>query len=366
MTYKEVLFFVAQSLTIHHNARNRSKIEAQLRSNTVDWDAVVQLSTAHYVFPALYCNLKKVNFLGYVPKELLAFMKHLTQLNRERNQQIIIQAKEINSLLRKNNITPIFLKGTGNLLEGLYEDIAERMVGDIDLIVPKIDFFRTINVLKTNGYYEIENKLPEFHRHYPSMVKRNNIAAIEIHKEVIIEKYINEFSNEFIHQEAKEINGCFVLSFSQQICISGIASQVNDYGHAYNKIPLRNAYDVFLLSKKADSVTSIANLDKLFDHLNCFLAICYKIFGKDAHLGYTKNNTTDQYLKTFDTLLKDENFRKKHAQKTARKLFLNARIEILSRVFIDKPLRLWLWKRLRDPKWQTAKLVQLGLKKTWK
>jgi hypothetical protein len=49
-------------------------------------------------------------------------MKHITDLNRERNQQIIEQAKEINELLLTNNIASIFLKGTGNLLEGLYDD----------------------------------------------------------------------------------------------------------------------------------------------------------------------------------------------------------------------------------------------------
>ena len=46
-------------------------------------------------------------------------MEHITNLNRERNQQIITQAKELNTLLLKNNITPIFLKGTGNLIRGV-------------------------------------------------------------------------------------------------------------------------------------------------------------------------------------------------------------------------------------------------------
>ena len=31
-----------------------------LKINDIDWDAVVKVSTAHYVFPALYCNLKEL------------------------------------------------------------------------------------------------------------------------------------------------------------------------------------------------------------------------------------------------------------------------------------------------------------------
>ncbi len=126
MNYKETLFFVARALTINHEKHNFDFIKKQIKENLVDWGKVVQLSTKHYVFPALYCNLKRANLIELVPKDLVEYMEHITQLNRERNQQIITQAKEINELLLENDITPIFLKGTGNLLEGLYEDIAER------------------------------------------------------------------------------------------------------------------------------------------------------------------------------------------------------------------------------------------------
>ena len=134
MTYKETLFFVAKCLTINHEAHNKLIVEEVLQSDTVDWDEVVKLSTAHFVFPALYCNLKRASFLSYLPKELVEYMKYITELNRERNEEILAQAKELNTLLLEHDITPIFLKGTGNLLEGLYEDIGERMVGDIDFI----------------------------------------------------------------------------------------------------------------------------------------------------------------------------------------------------------------------------------------
>ena len=128
------MFFIAKCLTISLEEKNRQEIELILKTTDVDWDAVVKVSTAHYVFPALYCNLKRVDFLKYLPQELVSFMEYITNVNRERNKKIIAQAKELNSLLFDNNITPIFLKGTGNLLAGLYEDLAERMVGDIDFI----------------------------------------------------------------------------------------------------------------------------------------------------------------------------------------------------------------------------------------
>lgn len=105
MTYKETLYFVATCLTISLEDKNKQAIEKQLQENTIDWDAVVKVSTSHYVFPALYCNLKRADFLHYVPQDLVAYMEQVSCLNRERNEQVITQAKELNTLLLANSIT---------------------------------------------------------------------------------------------------------------------------------------------------------------------------------------------------------------------------------------------------------------------
>ena len=63
-------------------------------------------------------------------------MEHITNINRERNNKSL-PSKELNSLLLANNITPIFLKGTGILLAGIYEDIAERWLGILILFSQK-------------------------------------------------------------------------------------------------------------------------------------------------------------------------------------------------------------------------------------
>ena len=152
------MFFIAKCLTISLEAKNRKEIKVMLKTKEIDWDDVVKVSTTHYVFPTLYINLKRVNFLKYLPTDLVEYMRHLTDLNRERNIQILQQAQELNSLLLANNITPIFIKGTGNLLAGIYKDIAERMVGDIDFIFSEEDYPKAIDTLRNFGYSEVEKK----------------------------------------------------------------------------------------------------------------------------------------------------------------------------------------------------------------
>ena len=103
-------------MAISLEVKNRQEIEKQLQSDRIDWDAVVKVSTSHHVFPSLYCNLKRADLLKYLPQDLVSYMQYITNINRERNKQIILQANELNNVLLANNIAPIFLKGTGNLL----------------------------------------------------------------------------------------------------------------------------------------------------------------------------------------------------------------------------------------------------------
>jgi hypothetical protein len=303
LNYKETLFFIAKCLTISLEEKNRQEIELMLKTTDIDWDVVVKVSTAQYVFPALYCNFKRADFLKYLPADLVEYMKYITNLNRERNTQIIVQANDLNSVLLANNIRPIFLKGTGNLLAELYEDTAERMVGDIDFIFSINDYPKAIAVLRDYGYSDaIKYKYHcPSNKHYRKLLKENNIAAIEIHKELISEKHGNEFNYSLVDKDSQLINGVSVLSYANKLNLSIIANQINDHGFYYKTMALRNAYDVFLLSKKTNAKNAVNTLAKLAMPLNCFLAACYEVFNSVDSLEYNKTKKTAYYLSVFNS-----------------------------------------------------------------
>ncbi|TXD46681.1 nucleotidyltransferase family protein [Polaribacter sp. IC073] len=366
MNYKESLFFVAKCLTISLEEKNRNEIENQLKTEEIDWDAVVKLSTAHYVFPALYCNLKRAGFLHFLPEELVNYMIHITDLNRDRNTQIIIQAKAVHQLLVQNNITPIFLKGTGNLLEGLYDDISERMVGDIDFIVAKKDYEKSYELLQNNNYNKVTDEgysFPQF-KHQPRLIHKDRIAAVEVHKELLLEKYALEFNYNLIKADSQIINGMNVMSFKNQLSLSIIAKQINDGGIHYKNIALRNAYDVFLLSKKTPVINAFDHFETLKNPLNCFAASCHIVFGSVQSLKYEKTKETEAYLSKFLNDLKHQERTKKEYVKIDRKLFIKTRLNIIKKSLFNKEYRQWLMNRTSDKNWQREKLIQLRIKKT--
>ena len=60
--------------------KNKEAILLKLKSEEIDWEAVVKVSTSHYVLPALYCNLMRADFLQYLPQDLVVYMENIASL----------------------------------------------------------------------------------------------------------------------------------------------------------------------------------------------------------------------------------------------------------------------------------------------
>ena len=137
---------------------------------------------------------------------------------------------------------------------------------------------------------------------------------------------------------------------SNKLNLSIIANQINDSGFYYKSIPLRNAYDVFLLSKKTNAKDAVNTLDKLNHPLHCFLAACSKVFNSPDSLTYTQTKQTKAYLKLFKELI--TNSRKAKRRHTRIKFYIHLKL-ILTKFYkavIYKQYRIWLFYYIIDVK----------------
>jgi hypothetical protein len=347
MNYKETIFFIGKCLTVTKNSRNRTVIEKKLKNLDINWENIVKVSTAHYVFPTLYCNFKKVGFLKYLPNDLVEYMEHITNLNRERNEQILLQAKEINELLSANNITPIFLKGTGNLLENLYDDIAERMVGDIDFIISKNDYKKTIILLKKSGYYSKEESHNErtFHWHYAKLIKKGRIASVEVHNKILSKtnnKYFNVFNGE---KKYYTTNGYSFFKDDYKLLNTTLPKIVNDNLYLSKTIVLRTVYDVFLISKlstiQIPEVYSISLRKKLLDYIACMELI----FGT-KFIEETNEEQSNTYIKKYISVLNNSKLEKFKINVSTFTNLQTNRLSLFFKSFYDKEYRDYAYKRV--------------------
>jgi hypothetical protein len=346
MTYKETLFFVGKCLTISHELENRNAIEEVLQAGTMDWEAVVKVSTAHYVFPALYLNLKRADFLQYLPEDLVDYMVHITELNRERNLQIIAQAKEINALLLANGITPIFLKGTGNLLEGLYGDIGERMVGDIDFVVENDFFLEAATLLQEHGYVSKDNLNRNIHWHYPGLVHPEKIASVEVHQKILKDDYQLRLELTLFDDVLTIGSELHVLSHKNKLFAATLPKIINDNLYYNKTISLRNAYDVFLLSQQNGMDISDIRHSKTQRKLTNYLSAMKLLFNHTDAILVLENKESALYLKGFDKLLDRNRLEQRKVGLIDVLVKHKNRIDILKHSFRNETYRKYVLKRI--------------------
>jgi len=253
MTYKKAVYFIGKCLTLSYYPERVKEVSQQILSGAVDWKIIVRAASGHMVLPAVYLNLKYADLLHLLPQDLVTYCAEITHLNRERNKAIIKQAKKISLLLRSQDITVVFLKGTAHLLENLYDDIGERMVGDIDFIVAENQIEKAANLLIQNGYKPAGDFISTKQmgsKHYPRLIHPTELAAVEIHWAVVLKSHKTNLDYRAIFKEKQAVNTVFVPLYSHQAIHNILNTQINDKGYLYGKVSPRQLYDGFLLLQK--------------------------------------------------------------------------------------------------------------------
>lgn len=355
MNKKELFYFAGRCLML--NTDREPKREFIEQASVVDWYGFVALCSDHLILPAIYIRLKSNQLLGYLPTDMASHLKEIYELNVERNSLLLEQVVDITTLLNKKDIKPVFLKGVAHLLDGLYTDIGERMMTDIDFLVDGKDYLAAAEILKKNGYRQAYD-IPDYEsideqKHYPRLYHPDWGASVEIHRVPVDEKYTSWFNARQIKHEqvpVKSVPYCFVPSDRHKIIHNFIHSQLSNEGHLYGRISLRAIYDLFLLDKRFsffEALPAIKPRQRAIAY--CLIANC--IFGKN------KSNAKPN-LAFFELKLKlNLSLRSKFFKVTFRSLvFIMQRFIIgyarqIFRAVYLKDSRQYIFKRLIDPDW---------------
>ncbi|WP_299106709.1 nucleotidyltransferase family protein [uncultured Winogradskyella sp.] len=233
---------------------SNNTLESTLKNPTFNWDNIVIEGSKYLVLPAIYSRLKSRELLHTLPEELNNYLEEIASVNRNRNKSILKQVHSISKILNENNINHVFLKGTALLASGKYNDIAERMVGDIDILVEKSQIHEAFNILKSNGYnktFGFAYETKDF-RHLDRLISESELAAIEIHSDLLIKKHRSLIDISSVLKSKIVINDITIPN-SYYLSLHQIWSwQLNDRGHYYNFPSLKVLYDTIVVKSYTD------------------------------------------------------------------------------------------------------------------
>jgi hypothetical protein len=235
-------------------ASSRDALEKTLGNKDYNWDDIVIEGSKHLVLPAIYCRLKSKRLTHLLPEELHAYLDKITSLNSIRNTEIVSQIHSLSELLKAHNIEHVFLKGAALISSNYYDDIAERMLGDIDILIANDNVDLAFELLKDNGYYPIEQTLGnDFfeHKHLPRLKTDKYICAVELHKKLFVSHKDTDLQSSNILSSKELKNGIYTPSPKHLLLHTILNYQINDKGSLYNSISFRAAYDSIVLYNKA-------------------------------------------------------------------------------------------------------------------
>jgi len=300
-----------EKLLVNILYRQENEVLKGIDPDNINFEKLIKLASGHLMLPALFFNIQKKKVSYLFPKDFIEYIKNIFEINKARNRILLSEAKELSELFYKNNIKHIFLKGTALLLSNVFEDIGERMVGDIDFIIQHKDEEKVKKVLEKNNYCTSSNHVDLYRvfkpKHLPRMVNKNKTIAIEPHLELLSPKYrgffnskklINTFKEEII--AIKTPNEPFLFDH----CI--YALQFEDKGFFNSNHSHRSIYDIYKLDFK-NSLT-IKNIKKDIFIKYFFLTIAkFKIFDIPIAFSLSRNYLDKLLIQLFKVSVHIEN-----------------------------------------------------------
>ncbi|WP_026755083.1 nucleotidyltransferase family protein [Sediminibacter sp. Hel_I_10] len=296
-SYQSTFQLIVDILSFKHS---HQKLDQFLSASSIDWENLVKIASSHLVLTAVYCRLEQKQLLHHLPEDLKSYLFELSSINRNRNLGLIKEIDFIGNILNQNDIEHVFIKGATMLVSNCYQDPAERMVGDIDVLIKSVDLQRAFDLIQNNGYSESKGfnyKVKEF-RHLDRQIDENRLAAIELHDQILIKRHKDLINLDNLFETKISVNGINIprIDFLQHINI--LTTEINNYNYYYNQVNLKNIYDHMILEQKKDYFS--LNQSYRNKYINHFLSL-YQIWTNSRIITgksyYLKNQTRLYQLK---------------------------------------------------------------------
>lgn len=336
---RQTLQLIADILSFENSSED---LENVLKNHNVDWEAVVSIASNHLMLPAVYCRLKQKKLLQHLPKDLEDYLKELAELNRERNKVLLKESKEISNLFNEHQIEHVFLKGIALMAGNYYEDIAERMIGDIDILVHARHLEKAFELLASQGYsnfvnfnYEVKN-----YRHFPRQISENHLGAVELHNHILKHDYKQLVDINAFFMSKALMNNLTIPGRNHIIWHTILAHQINDNNSFLGSISLKAVYDILVLQldQKGHLMTSLSQQR----YAAQFLSLSSVFFPSLSLLN--QNMRTLIYKHFFLFTLKYPKFGRVFHRFKLALLYMKERIELL---FENKSYRKHILKKMK-------------------
>ena len=355
MTRRHTYYLIARTLALDLHPDRAGEIVKNLPVKETHWQLLVKTSSDNMILPSFFLALQRHNLLQHLPADLQQYLQQILELNRERNLNVIRQAGEVRDLLKKNDIPCLFMKGTGNILDGLYSDTGERMVYDLDVLVPEDKMLTSAQLMEAQGYHTQKKFNPralDSTMHYPILLREDQVAGVEIHRMPVQYLYRKSFHSESIFENvvvSQSEKGFLLMNYSHRIIHNFLHAQLMHSGHYNARVSLRDLYDLLLLSRKEDAWETNRRFGHYRGKSAAWLKLMHKVFGLEMPTELAQTHKGNFFLWRHERVMKMGGKQLKWYLITI--MAFQKYVVLPVRVLWNRQARNYVFSRLLDPAW---------------
>lgn len=178
------LLGLCRPLFTAEQAQKLKKLAAGIRN----WDHFTTLANEHGIVSIVYNNLVRLDLLKLLPAASVTFLQNGQLLNISRNAFHLAAVGEILSILNREGIRVILLKGLALELT-VYGNCGLRQMTDVDILIDRKDYILARSVMMDRGFDSMPVKsglhkpiIEWTGKHLPTLLK--NGASVDIHIEL--------------------------------------------------------------------------------------------------------------------------------------------------------------------------------------
>lgn len=266
MRQSQAYRFITQCLSL---ANNRTTLAEQINNQSIDWIIVTRVASQYMVTPAFYWQCQHKELLTEMPDDFATYLQTIFNLNRQRNRQLLRDARLIMQTLNEIDVVPIFTKGTASMLSDTYPDIGMRIAADIDVLVPEERLTDCVKQMQKIHCMPLPRALSCDH-HYKASYMESSKICVDLHFKVVHAAYEHLLPTQTVIEQAQQYqeNGCTyaIPCPTHRVLHNIIHSQLADQHYARHTINLSQLFDLVILQKALMEAIDWDEIQQRFMH----------------------------------------------------------------------------------------------------
>ena len=214
-----------------------------------DWMSVICLANKTMTTPALFEFIRQSP--EFVPRDVSRYITEIYERNLMRNDHLLVQLREAVEALNNNCIRPVLLKGSALLATMPREQMAKRLISDLDICVSEKKFETSLECLLKIGYRVYYRAPKGAIKCYADLERPNDVGMIDLHRgppgHDFYYKTIGK-TEQYCTLQAFEQGEAFIPSATYHALLLIIHDQFQDSDYWVGDIDMRHLLDLRLLA----------------------------------------------------------------------------------------------------------------------